>query len=655
MKRLITLPVTIAMFVSVLACSQQQPEPNAVQPEADTSRARSERATTTPEPTAKPTLPRLDFQSPTLPPAYREGEDPYTQPTPTSPTMDTPTQFSSQPAHVGSADPVAQLVPQNPEFDQSTPLRSIYEQLDMGQFAINPADPINIFTDPNCDYGIRLSNATIKQYNIRIFGYDAVLHANLAVCDPAPVDLYNDNLNNGVHIVSPPPYYEHHSPPYLYDHYVVNSSPIDVITQHPYLFAFKNANFIARHFPDAQNLRFSANPRAYLSDHVKGGPGTGYSHPAIGARPAKGLIGAELWLNQPWFTYHYENTEKVKTDQTLAPVLIYPSGSLKGVLSDTIVDLLQQAVEAANTGYAFAQYTPGRKPRSATLKQAVAAPNLLYNQHHFVQWEFLSPYLPIIRVTTYAEQHLPFTIETEYDIPRYPIQPRSFDQDTFIAPEPAKSLKSTQTTRYAASFVVALQNRWDHFSDPNRLAYFNEGQRAEPLTDLQINRWYATDFMHHSIIGPVVVQVFESEHLKPGIYQKTPAISHWPAPGYISGSAPHAHNAGIRPFSPSTGKEGTALMAYIRSMESEHGGSALAYGPRYPSRTIRSYALGSDPFPGEGVVQLALQPNLLYNRRFNTCYREDWRQEEYCLYLERLSVAYFIKNEETLLTGYDLP
>ena len=53
-------------------------------------------------------------------------------------------------------------MPQNPEFDQSTPLRSIYEQLDMGQFAINPANPINIFTDPNCDYRIRLSNATKK-------------------------------------------------------------------------------------------------------------------------------------------------------------------------------------------------------------------------------------------------------------------------------------------------------------------------------------------------------------------------------------------------------------------------------------------------------------------------------------------------------------
>ena len=203
--------------------------------------------------------------------------------------------------------------------------------------------------------------------------------------------------------------------------------------------------------------------------------------------------------------------------------------------------------------------------------------------------------------------------------------------------------------------MVALQNRWDHFSDPNRLAYFNEDQRPEPLTDPQINRWYATDFMHHSIIGPVVVQVFESEHLEPGIYHKTPAISHWPVPGYISGSGQYAHNAGITPFSPSADTKGTTLMDYIRSMESEHGGNALAYGPRYPNRTIGSYAFGSDPFPGEGVVRLYFQRNVQFHRGFETCYGEEWRNEEYCLYLERLSAAYFIKNEETFLTGFDLP
>ena len=652
LTHIITVLATAMILLAIMGCSTE-PEIVVVTPTPQPDAAKL----TPPRLTPKPTLPRLDFQTPTVPPANRDGEGPHTQPTPTSPTIDTPTQFSSQPAHVGSADPVAQLVPQNPEFDQSTPLRSIYEQLDMGQFAINPANPINIFTDPNCDYGIRLSNATKKQYKIRISGEEAVLHANLAVCDPAPVDLYNDNLNNSNRYrFYPPPIYRFNLPPYLYDHYVVNSSPIDVITQHPYLFAFKNANYIARHAPDAQNLRFSANPRAYLSRHVKGGPGTGYSLPAIGAKYGKGLIGAELWLNQPWFTYHHETTDDVRRSQKPhGPVLIYPSRSLKGVLSDTIVDLLQQAVEAANTGYAFAQYTPGNGPRSATLEQAVAAPNLIYNQHHFVQWEFLSPYLPIIRVTTYAEQRLPFTIETEYDIPKRYLNRRFHkDSTTFIAPEPAKSLKSTKPTRYAASFVVALQNRWDHFSDPNRLAYFNEDQRPEPLTDPQINRWYATDFMHHSIIGPVVVQVFESEHLKPGIYQKTPAISHWPAPGYISGSAPHAHNAGIKPFSPRTGEEGTALMNYIRSMESEHGGNALAYGKQYPEQHLLANTLGSDPFPGEGVTSIA-PTNVWQNREFDTCYGEEWRNEEYCLYLERLAVVYLIKNEEAFLTGFDLP
>ena len=96
-------------------------------------------------------------------------------------------------------------------------------------------------------------------------------------------------------------------------------------------------------------------------------------------------------------------------------------------------------------------------------------------------------------------------------------------------------------------------------------------------------------------------------------------------------------------------------MDYIRSMKSEHGGSALAYGPRYPSRRIGSYALGSDPFPGEGVVHGAFQPDFWLHRGFETCYGEEWRHEEYCLYLERLSAAYFIKNEEALLTGFDLP
>ena len=68
------------------------------------------------------------------------------------------------------------------------------------------------------------------------------------------------------------------------------------------------------------------------------------------------------------------------------------------------------------------------------------------------------------------------------------------------------------------------------------------------------------------------------------------------------------------------------------------------------------YAFGSDPFPGEGVVSGAFQRNVRFHRGFETCSRDQWQTgEEYCLYLERLSAAYFIKNEETFLTGFDLP
>ena len=605
------------------------------------------------QPTVRPTLPRLEFQNPTSAPVYSGGEAPYTQPTPTTVKVQRPAQFSKQPAHIGSKDPIAQLVPKTPEFDQETSLKSIYEQIDMQQFAINPALPINTILDPNCDYGIRFSNSIKKQYELRNTGVPTV-ESNLAVCHPTPVDLYTDNLNNGYHQNG-----DHYNlnpqipPPYRYDHYVVNASPIDVITQHPYLFAFKNANLIAKYEPDTQNLRFSANPRDYLKISLKGIN----KLPAIGAKYPKGLTGAELWLNQPWFTYHSQETTNGYNQypRQHVPVLIYPSGSLKGVLSDTISDLLQQADDAANTGYAFAQYEPGHGPRATTLEQAIVAPNLRYNQHHFVQWEFLSPYLPIVRVTTYAEHHLPFTAETEYDAPRYlKFYERSGQGSKFTIPKPT-GITAVKPTRYATSFVVALQHRWDNFNEPNRLAYYTNKKNGKAPSDSQINRWYANDFMHHSIVGPVVVQVFESEYLQPGIYHKTPAISHWPAPGYISGSAPFAKNAGIIPHRPSSGDPQITIMHYLGSLESGRWWNGLAYGKQYPPRNLFDQSLGSNPFPGEGVIRISLS-EITWGREFGTCRVEDWdTDEEYCLFLERKSVDDIIKNENQLLIGYDLP
>ena len=47
------------------------------------------------------------------------------------------------------------------------------------------------------------------------------------------------------------------------------------------------------------------------------------------------------------------------------------------------------------------------------------------------------------------------------------------------------------------------------------------------------NYWHNTDYMQRRIIGPMVVQVYESDVIQPGIYSFIPKVSHWEAPGYI--------------------------------------------------------------------------------------------------------------------------
>ena len=585
-------------------------------------------------------------------------------------------QSSSQPAHVGSTDAIANLLPDNPEYDQSTPLRLVYEQLDMEQFAINPAQPLNNFLDPNCDYGISIPRTTTEQYKLGTYSMPLwVPNSNLAVCDPVPVDLSNTELNGGVHEsayftkLHSTDFYltDQTKTAYRYDHYVMNTSPIDVITNHPYLFAFKNASLTARHAPNAQNLRFSANPRASLegifSQSTLQDPEKPFAmYDAIGLKYPKGLVGAELWLNEPWFRNNPYHSDDISVASShLAPLLIFPSGSLKRTLSNTIVDLLQQAADTANTGREFAQYDLGDGPRATSLKQAVTSPNLIFNQHHLVHWEFLSPYLPIIRVTTYAEQRLPFTITTVGETPRYPSQYGEIRTPTFTAPEPAGHIRDTPPTRYAASFVVALQHRWDNFNDPNRLTSYNEAQENRELTDAQIGRWYATDFMHHSIIGPVVVQVFESEYLEPGIYHKTPATSQWTAPGYISPGAQGAQgtmykNAGIRALrTPSSIRsKDQSIFAYVDNIDDDNiWQRALQYGDYFPPH--RGFRLGNNPFPGEGFFY-PKTTHLPFQRAVKTCGGHQWRRTlQYCLYLDSLLVDHFSKSEPELLKHWALP
>ena len=106
--------------------------------------------------------------------------------------------------------------------------------------------------------------------------------------------------------------------------------------------------------------------------------------------------------------------------------------------------------------------------------------------------------------------------------------------------------------------MIAFQNRWTSFQDPNRwLARFPDsyepsvshavkdtnrngvtGKVNPELHEKFPNYWHSSDYMQHSLIGPVIVQVYESEVIEPGIYPMTPKVTSWEAPGPI---APDEH------------------------------------------------------------------------------------------------------------------
>ena len=111
-----------------------------------------------------------------------------------------------------------------------------------------------------------------------------------------------------------------------------------------------------------------------------------------------------------------------------------------------------------------------------------------------VQWEFLHPQLPILKITAHAEQNLPLDL-AGVDIPSH--------YDT--------------KTRYSVSFVMSLQNRWASFDDPNRwIIRFKEDlenyRRPPHGLDPEMphhDYWDDTDYMQHRIIGPVVLTIHE--------------------------------------------------------------------------------------------------------------------------------------------------
>ena len=233
----------------------------------------------------------------------------------------------------------------------------------------------------------------------------------------------------------------------------------------------------------------------------------------------------------------------------------FGKNSTRGVLSDAIADMMKDAAyptaqlmslkwqlggwgyNRTSGGNAVAEYnwkldeyirtTVARRPEDTKLVHFSGQDPLKvkmtegFHKHYIapqISWEFVHPKLPIVRVTAQNSKVLPLTLPGTQD------------------PGP---------TEYSVSFVIAFQNRWESLEDPNRwVKRFKETRRGDGIShpDFIIDKsyqeipgeWHYTDFMQHSIIGPVVLQVHQSPVLEPGTYSTIPNVTKWEAPGHIA-------------------------------------------------------------------------------------------------------------------------
>ena len=348
------------------------------------------------------------------------------------------------------------------------------------------------------------------------------------------------------------------------EHYILNTTPMNILVNHPYRFSFKNTHLLAKHTNNEQDIRFAANGRR---DTLPLGTPTARLDllKNTNFKPPQGLTTIELWLNQPWELFPQ------------------PTESLRGILNSAAIDLLKQADRSEDMGLNIA-LAEDDKYRTPTLDQYISYQDDQPTRRPLIQWELVSPTLPIVRVTTYAEQKIPYLPEGTYLHTDDGEQTR--DNHLFQIP----------VTRYAVSFVVAFQQRWDRFNQDERLQNYLPVDIEYDFTTDTVNRWYATDMMHHSIIGPVIVEVYESPVLEPGVYQKTPDKTTWSAPGFTGLAENNKHYAKRGgPYSlPWKHGPPTDQMTYIDSSNDWY--LALAYGE--PGATRKGNSTFNQPFPG---------------------------------------------------------
>ncbi len=359
----------------------------------------------------------------------------------------------------------------------------------------------------------------------------------------------------------------------------VQKFPYHETRNHPYIHLFPGLKYMAEHQGHDRALKDRDNAFRY-SPWLLGKPQESTHEIRISRGvdyPGEILDPITHFIYNPWFEQYPGRTDSeaqgihFSTNETFPYYrrgygpFWFGKNSTRGVLAQAVAKAFEEAEKPGTTPHPLDWQTeymfPGEhdprsylQPKDWDLESYVRTTVNRYLQtgqdHNYIygflqedysapliRWEFLHPSLPIIKVTAHNEKNLPF------------IHPGQ------AAPTP---------TQYSVAFVITFQNRWESLDDPNRWAIRFENQLKDhevnlsaPMTtrnpdnirkaprpkDKQAigasvvhepGRWHYTDYMQHSIIGPVIVQIHKSDVLETGMYAITPKVSRWEAPGYLA-------------------------------------------------------------------------------------------------------------------------
>ena len=333
------------------------------------------------------------------------------------------------------------LIPEDPETNDEVLLQDIYALMDLDQFALNPNQAIPLPDKENMSYST-LGGEWFSE-----------------------------------------PLREDH-PPSLFDY--------EEVRDHPYLHLFPGLKGHVEAFQnmeaEGRGLSFQEYPphnQREFPYHATNNPD---SNNFIGNwnRPGKRFLpmgGITHFIYHPWFEPveygelnegttrtarraeldKYQTTKEGDTYRFLAMPHWFGNNSTRGVIADAVARALEQArrpgveehpVPALNIRHNYLNLEKvaygGNKNLAGHLRTPIETiyGDLdvgIYHTAHttpFVQWEFLHPSLPIIRVTSFVAATLPLANPGE--------EPRA--------------------TGLAVSFVISFQNRWDLLRGPQPLA-----------------------------------------------------------------------------------------------------------------------------------------------------------------------------------------